>query len=105
MANEKEARARAKLDGAGAAAASAAHTANGSSSSNGGGLTIETDATTLRIGDVAVPRRSPLDTALVPHPHFVAIAEHVRVLREMLLDWSLGQHLLLLGVQVLSPPP
>ena len=32
-------------------------------------------------------------------PHFVPIAEHVRVLREMLLDWSLGQHLLLLGEQ------
>ena len=35
----------------------------------------------------------------MPAPHFVPIAGHVALLRELLLDWSLGHHLLLLGEQ------
>ena len=53
----------------------------------------------LRIGDVSVPLRKASTRRLVPNPAFVAISGHVVLLRELLIDWSLGQHLLLLGEQ------
>ena len=53
----------------------------------------------LTIDDVSVPVRSPHEVRLVPSPVFVAIDDHVTLLRDMLSDWSLGEHLLLLGRQ------
>ncbi|CAE8603569.1 unnamed protein product, partial [Polarella glacialis] len=53
----------------------------------------------LRIGDVSCPVRRPLRPELVPDVSFVNIPQHVEVLRDMLLDWSLGHHLLLVGNQ------
>ena len=46
-----------------------------------------------------MPRRSGSDARLVPNPRFVAISGHVALLRELLIDWAMGQHLLLLGEQ------
>ena len=62
-------------------------------------MLISVDAGTLTVGDVSVPIRTPGDARLVPSPAFVAIEDHVTLLRDMLSDWSLGQHLLLLGRQ------
>jgi hypothetical protein len=53
----------------------------------------------LTIGDVSVALRVGGSPSLVPNPSFVPIAGHVRLLHELLVDWSLGQHLLLLGEQ------
>lgn len=53
----------------------------------------------VSIGDVSVTRRSPIEKSLVPSPSFVPIAGHVALLREMLLEWEGGGHLLLLGDQ------
>jgi len=53
----------------------------------------------LSIGDVTVARRTPAEPSLVPRPAFVPIAGHVALLREMLLEWEAGSHLLLLGDQ------
>ncbi len=53
----------------------------------------------LTIGDVSVPLRIGGAPQLIPNPSFVPIAGHVRLLHQLLVDWSLGQHLLLLGEQ------
>ncbi|KAH8060145.1 ATPase [Aureococcus anophagefferens] len=54
---------------------------------------------TLRIGDVEVPTRRAEDRRLVPSVHFVSIPRHVLALRDLLLEWSLDHHLLLIGNQ------
>ena len=53
----------------------------------------------LRIDDVEVAIRSPHAPSLVPRSPFFEVSRHVDVLREMLRDWSLGNHLLLIGNQ------
>ena len=53
----------------------------------------------LSIGDVSVALRVGGMPQLIPNPMFVPIAGHVTLLHELLVDWSLGQHLLLLGEQ------
>jgi len=74
----------------GPAAAAAAPGAAAPSDASGG---------TITIGDVSCPVRAPLRPELVPNVAFVSIPRHVAVLRDMLLDWSLGHHLLLIGNQ------
>ncbi|EGB08474.1 hypothetical protein AURANDRAFT_25816, partial [Aureococcus anophagefferens] len=44
-------------------------------------------------------KRSPRRRDLVPRPPFVEMAAHMWALRDMLVDWSLGRHLLLIGNQ------
>jgi len=51
------------------------------------------------IGDVSYAKRNPTRPELVPWTHFVDIPQHVATLRVMLIDWSLGRHLLLIGNQ------
>eukprot|EP00931_Biecheleriopsis_adriatica_P049533 TRINITY_DN28660_c0_g1_i1.p1 TRINITY_DN28660_c0_g1~~TRINITY_DN28660_c0_g1_i1.p1 ORF type:complete len:1540 (+),score=355.44 TRINITY_DN28660_c0_g1_i1:29-4621(+) len=53
----------------------------------------------LHIGDVRCPVRQPQRPELVPAVSFVDIPQHVEVLKDMLLDWTLGHHLLLVGNQ------
>ncbi|CAE7221629.1 Vwa8 [Symbiodinium sp. CCMP2592] len=53
----------------------------------------------LKIGDVSCPMRVPARPELVPDVAFVDIPQHVDILKGMLLDWSLGHHLLLVGNQ------
>ncbi|CAE7942597.1 Vwa8 [Symbiodinium necroappetens] len=53
----------------------------------------------LKIGDVSCPLRVPARPELVPDVAFVDIPQHVDILKGMLLDWSLGHHLLLVGNQ------
>ena len=54
---------------------------------------------TLRIKDISTAVRVGSQSHLVPCPSFVAIGGHVDLLRDMLSDWCLDQHLLLLGRQ------
>ncbi|CAK9044134.1 Nicotinamide phosphoribosyltransferase (NAmPRTase) (Nampt) (Pre-B-cell colony-enhancing factor 1 homolog) (PBEF) (Visfatin) [Durusdinium trenchii] len=53
----------------------------------------------LRIGDVSCPLRTPSRPELVPDVAFVDIPQQTEILKDMLLDWSLGHHLLLVGNQ------
>eukprot|EP00315_Gephyrocapsa_oceanica_P044374 CAMPEP_0185531540 /NCGR_PEP_ID=MMETSP1366-20130426/106918_1 /TAXON_ID=38817 /ORGANISM="Gephyrocapsa oceanica, Strain RCC1303" /LENGTH=231 /DNA_ID=CAMNT_0028143263 /DNA_START=30 /DNA_END=722 /DNA_ORIENTATION=+ len=54
----------------------------------------------VSIGSVSVAQYpAPEEPSLVPRPSFVAIAGHVALLEEMLLEWEGGGHLLLLGDQ------
>lgn len=53
----------------------------------------------LTVGDVSCPIRTPQRPDLVPDVEFVNIPSHVDALRNMLQDWSGGQHLLLVGNQ------
>ena len=78
----------------------AAKGANGASSLElGGCLELQVAEGRLTIGDVSAPVRQGSKVELVPNPAFVPISGHVALLRELLIDWSLGQHLLLLGEQ------
>jgi MoxR-like ATPase len=54
---------------------------------------------TLQIGDVIVKCASPENPALVPDVVFFHIPMHTRLLRSMLQDFLLGEHLLLIGNQ------
>ncbi|KAH8072319.1 ATPase [Aureococcus anophagefferens] len=54
---------------------------------------------TFYLGDAAGEKRSPVRRDLVPRPPFVEMAAHMWALRDMLVDWSLGRHLLLIGNQ------
>ncbi|KAH8070240.1 ATPase [Aureococcus anophagefferens] len=54
---------------------------------------------TFYLGDAAGEKRSPRRRDLVPRPPFVEMAAHMWALRDMLVDWSLGRHLLLIGNQ------
>lgn len=62
-------------------------------------LAVEADGGVLRIGDVSCEVRSPASLELVPDVEFVYTPQHVIALQQMLLDWSLGHHLLLVGNQ------
>jgi len=53
----------------------------------------------VSIGDVNCALRVPERPELVPDVAFVDIPKHVAALHDMLLDWSLGHHLLLIGNQ------
>lgn len=59
---------------------------------------VETDDA-VTIGNVRCERRRPSSMTLVPRGVFFNVTRHVEVLRDMLLDWSLGHHLLLIGNQ------
>ncbi|TPX58575.1 hypothetical protein PhCBS80983_g03058 [Powellomyces hirtus] len=71
--------------------------------------TIEQSPSTLRLGDVTLPKYSvPADDvearALIPHtaedgPGFFDNEVHTRVMREIAVDFVLGEHLLLIGNQ------
>jgi hypothetical protein len=59
------------------------------------------------IGEVHVPRRIPRVPALIPKTLFFPVPRHVRRLQDMLKDFALGEHLLLIGNQgipLLLPP-
>jgi hypothetical protein len=77
---------------------------------NAAGLPLaDTAATTLlrleerddvaRVGDTEVARRHPAAPALVPSISFVAVPQHVALLREMAQAFVGGSHLLLIGNQ------
>ena len=53
----------------------------------------------LLLGDVAAPTRKPARPELVPDPLFVPIHSHMWLLRDALLDWRAGHHLLFIGNQ------
>ena len=53
----------------------------------------------LHIGDVSVPVARPQNPELVPDVVFFEIPSHTLVLRSMLKDFLLGEHLLLMGNQ------
>eukprot|EP00930_Biecheleria_cincta_P096896 TRINITY_DN88669_c0_g1_i1.p1 TRINITY_DN88669_c0_g1~~TRINITY_DN88669_c0_g1_i1.p1 ORF type:complete len:1490 (+),score=245.98 TRINITY_DN88669_c0_g1_i1:43-4470(+) len=53
----------------------------------------------ISIGDISATKRVPKQLELVPQTHFVDIPQHVTALRAMLIDWTLGRHLLLIGNQ------
>ena len=54
---------------------------------------------TLQIGDIKVRCATPTNPALVPDVVFFHIPMHTRLLRSMLQDFLLGEHLLLIGNQ------
>eukprot|EP01043_Picozoa_sp_COSAG02_P007426 COSAG02_NODE_221_length_28385_cov_5.795164_7_plen_1631_part_00 len=54
---------------------------------------------TLQIGDITVECATPENAALVPDVVFFHIPMHTRLLRSMLQDFLLGEHLLLIGNQ------
>jgi MoxR-like ATPase len=54
---------------------------------------------TLQIGDITVECATPENAALVPNVVFYHIPMHTRLLRSMLQDFLLGEHLLLIGNQ------
>jgi MoxR-like ATPase len=53
----------------------------------------------LRIGDITTPITPPQNPQLVPDVQFFEIPSHTLVLRSMLKDFLLGEHLLLMGPQ------
>ena len=59
----------------------------------------DTRRETLHLGDASAACRSPTRPELVPQPRFVAIHSHMWLLRDALLEWSAGHHLLLVGNQ------
>jgi hypothetical protein len=65
-------------------------------------LAIETSDDMLRIGEVVAPRARPASMALVPSVVFHAVSQHVWQLRQLLKDWNAGEHLLLIGNQVIG---
>ena len=53
----------------------------------------------LHISDVSVPIAKPQNPELVPDVVFFEIPSHTLILRSMLKDFQLGEHLLLMGNQ------
>ena len=53
----------------------------------------------VSIDGVHAAVRTPSVASLVPHVTFYAVPHHIDLLRELLRDWSLGHHLLLIGNQ------
>ena len=82
----REARDGGGAGGAGGLAASAAR--------------VKIGASEVAIDGVIAKRRVPSVPSLVPRVTFYEVTRHVNVLREMLRDWTLGHHLLLIGNQV-----
>lgn len=62
-------------------------------------LPITKSESMLSIGDVSVPILAPSNPALVPSVLFFDVPMHTELLRRMLVDFSLGEHLLLIGNQ------
>ncbi|CAJ1380979.1 unnamed protein product [Effrenium voratum] len=78
--------------------------ARGGSSASGGArgaarLALELTEEELCLGGVRCPRHRPARPELVPKTVFVDIPQHLTILRSMLVDWMLQQHLLLIGNQ------
>lgn len=51
------------------------------------------------MGGVEGPRRVPSLPALVPQILFFAVPHHIKLLRELMKDYFLGEHILLIGNQ------
>ena len=66
---------------------------------NGNETEDYSQGTALQIGDVYVDCATPGNPALVPDVVFYHIPMHTRLLRSMLQDFLLGEHLLLIGNQ------
>jgi MoxR-like ATPase len=62
-------------------------------------LSIECDETTVKIGYVVLTRNKPKNPALVPDVTFFEVPSHVALLQEMMKDFELGEHILLIGNQ------
>ena len=60
---------------------------------------VQVTSDTVSIDGICLPRRAPSSMALVPSIEFHDIPKHVDVLRNMMHDWMLGYHLLLIGNQ------
>jgi MoxR-like ATPase len=60
---------------------------------------VRIEANSIRIGDVVCARRIGGNAALIPSPLFYEMPAHIRHLGEMLMDFELGHHLLLIGNQ------
>ena len=60
---------------------------------------ITTSNGTLRIGSASIPLGTVMQPELVPSVLFYPIPKHRRLLEEMLRDFALGDHLLLVGNQ------
>lgn len=58
------------------------------------------DGRVLDIGGVQAPLRADSNPALVPDVVFYDNPQHLRVMQDMLKDYALGEHLLLVGNQV-----
>ena len=64
-------------------------------------LRVWADDNHVHVGDLKIPRYQPLPASkpLVPSITFFENVKHAEMLRAMLLDFSLGEHLLLIGNQ------
>ncbi|KAJ6661690.1 hypothetical protein lerEdw1_013212 [Lerista edwardsae] len=59
----------------------------------------EVNSGILRIGTVTIPVHNPFETMKVPDVLFYENAQHMMVMEDMLKDFLLGEHLLLVGNQ------
>ncbi|CAE7437585.1 unnamed protein product [Symbiodinium natans] len=62
-------------------------------------LTASEEAGELQVGGVRCRLRTPVRPELVPKVHFIETPAHMAVLQSMLVSWTAGQHLLLVGNQ------
>lgn len=62
-------------------------------------LKISVSNNFVSIGSVQVKRHVPTNPALVPRIVFFEMTAHTILLQDMLKDWSLGEHMLLIGNQ------
>jgi MoxR-like ATPase len=53
----------------------------------------------VSIGSVVVPRHTPQNPALVPRITYFEIPAHAMLIQDMMKDWILGEHMLLIGNQ------
>uniref|UniRef100_A0A670J8Q5 von Willebrand factor A domain-containing protein 8 n=1 Tax=Podarcis muralis TaxID=64176 RepID=A0A670J8Q5_PODMU len=65
----------------------------------GKGYSCEVDSGTLKIGAVTIPIYNPLEKMKVPDVLFYENTQHMMVMEDMLKDFLLGEHLLLVGNQ------
>ncbi|XP_053253218.1 von Willebrand factor A domain-containing protein 8 isoform X2 [Podarcis raffonei] len=65
----------------------------------GKGYSCEVDSGTLKIGAVTIPIYNPLERMKVPDVLFYENTQHMMVMEDMLKDFLLGEHLLLVGNQ------
>jgi MoxR-like ATPase len=62
-------------------------------------IKIIIDEDVIRIDDISCARNKPQNPALVPDILFFEVPKHVEILKEMLKDYQLGEHILLIGNQ------
>lgn len=62
-------------------------------------LKIEVSDDFVTIGSVSVRRHIPQNPALIPRITFFEMPAHTLLLQDMLKDWQLGEHMLLIGNQ------